>query len=277
MGAHLPIGKGLKHTADEAVRLGLDALQVFLRNPRGRGARQLSQGEVDYFKKALKDNAIDPLVVHIPYICNPAAVKDDLYQFALETVQQDLERCALVGADFLVLHPGSYTTSTVEAGIERVSKLLNKALENYSGDTMILLETMAGQGSELGSNLDELVNIINGVKRSECLGVCLDTCHTFAAGWDWTRSEEIPDLMAAIDQVIGRDRIKVIHANDSEKELGSRRDRHAPIGQGMIGEQGFAGMFRNPFLGALPFILETPFETVDEDIKTLKRIRQEAG
>lgn len=274
IGAHLPIGKGLEKTADEAVRLGLEALQIFVRNPRGSGARQWSGREVDYFRQTLQNYHISPLVVHIPYTVNPASVRDDLYEFARHTVAEDLKRCQLLGADYLVLHPGSYAGSSPEQGIERVSSLLNQVLEADAGSTLVLLETMAGQGSELGRDLAELRQIITGIKLKERMGICFDTCHTFAAGYQWQEPQGTAALLKSLDDSLGRDVVKLIHANDSEKEAGSRKDRHAPIGQGEIGLDGFRALMQEPFFKSRAFILETPFEGLAHDVETIKKLRQ---
>lgn len=273
VGAHLPIGKGLNHTADLAVEMGLECLQIFLRNPRGRGARKLSNEEIDYFRRVTGDHNIKPITVHIPYIANPASNRDDLYDFALETIQHDLSRCDLIGADFLVLHPGSYTTCTLDEGIRRVTDLLNKVLDAYTGKTMILLETMSGQGSEIGSSFGELNRILQNVANKDKIGVCYDTCHTFASGYDLTSQIGINNILKEIDTTFGREKICIVHANDSSRELGTKRDRHAHIGEGFIGETGFKNLLTHDFWGKLPFILETPFEGVAEDVQTLKRLR----
>ncbi len=273
IGAHLPIGKGLKHTADEAVARGVEALQIFVRNPRGRGARTFTEEEIDYFKAMVLTHNIDPVVVHIPYICNPAAARDDLYEFARQVVKEDLERCSLIGADYLVLHPGSYTTSTLEQGIARIVGLLNDVLDNYAGKVTVCLETMAGQGTEIGRDFNELNTILQQITNQERIGVCLDTCHVFAAGYDVSSEEGIARVLKEIDRTFGRDAIKFIHSNDSQKELGSRRDRHAHIGDGFIGEAGFKRLLRHDFFDTFPFILETPLEEIDRDIAALKKLR----
>ncbi len=273
IGAHLPIGQGLKHTADLAVELELECLQIFLRNPRGRGAKKLSPEEIDYFRQVTSEHNINPITVHIPYIANPASHKEDLYSFALETIEHDLKRCELIGADFLVLHPGSYTTSTPEEGIVRIADLLNRLLDTYTGETIILLETMAGQGTEIGSTFDELNRILQSVENKDKIGICYDTCHTYAAGYDCTSQLGIDNIMKELAHTIGQDKIRVVHANDSSKELGAKRDRHAHIGEGFIGESGFKNLLTHDFWRNLPFILETPVEEVAKDVSTLKRLR----
>lgn len=273
VGAHLPIGKGLKFPADEAVRLGLEALQIFVRNPRGSGARKWTDEEVNYFRQTLAEHDISPLVVHIPYTVNPAALREDLYEFAREIVSQDLQRCQLLQAEYLVLHPGSYTSSSLKEGIDRVASLLNRVLETDTGSTAILLETMAGQGTELGKNFEELSLIINQIERAERVGICFDTCHTFAGGYMWQDPEHMSNLLKDLDNSCGLEKVKLVHANDSEKEAGSHRDRHAAIGQGNIGEEGFQALINEPFFQERPFILETPVEGIAADIQALKQLR----
>lgn len=273
IGAHLPIGKGLKKTADMGGELGIEALQVFLRNPRGGGAREFSPEELEYFRTHLEEQGVFPIVVHIPYICNPASVKEDVYQYALETVQHDLQRCDLVGAHYLVLHPGSYTGSTLEEGIKRVSTLLNRVLEHYRGSTMILLETMSGQGKEVGRNFQELQDIIDGVEQGERVGICYDTCHTFAAGYDCRSLSSLDGVAAELEKSVGQEKVRVLHVNDSKYDLGAGRDRHAHIGEGFIGMQGFAALLQHRLFGELPWILETPTERIGEDIERLKQLR----
>ncbi len=263
----------MKNTADEAVALGVEALQIFVRNPRGRGARAWTGEELDYFKQVIQDHNIDPVVVHIPYICNPAAARDDLYEFARQVVEEDLERCSLIGAGYLVLHPGSYTTSTVEQGITRIARLLNGIMDDYAGNVTLCLETMAGQGTEIGRDFTELNAIIELIRNRSRMGICLDTCHVFAAGYDISSDQGIARVMEEIDHTFGRSCIKLIHSNDSQKELSARRDRHAHIGDGFIGRAGFKRLMNHDFFRTLPFILETPFEAIDRDIAVLKELR----
>jgi deoxyribonuclease-4 len=274
IGAHLSVGKGLEATAEQAVALGLESVQIFIRNPRGRGARQYSEEELSSFQQILRDNDIGPVVVHIPYICNPAAAKDDLYEYAYQVVAEDLQRCSLVKAEFLVLHPGSYTTSSLEQGVERIAGLLNRVLDQYDGQTCLLLETMAGQGTEIGKNFEEIDQILQQINNKDKIGVCFDTCHTYAAGYDCTTRDGIEEIKTKMDNTFGCHMVKIVHANDSSKELGSRRDRHAHIGEGLIGESGFRNLMHDELFATLPFILETPFEGIAKDVARLKNLRQ---
>lgn len=275
IGAHLGIGRGLKHTADEAAQLNLECLQIFLRNPRGRKARQLTVSEVDYFKEITTLHNINPVVVHESYICNPAAAEPGLYELAHSIIVEDLQRCTLIGAQYLVLHPGSYTSSSSPQGIERVAQLLNQVLDKDKGVVSILLETMSGQGTELGRDFGELDEIIKRINRRDRIGVCYDTCHTYAAGYDCSSRTGLDSVLSEIENSLGRERLKLVHANDCKSALGSHRDRHAHIGTGSIGLNGFAQMLADPFWATLPMIVETPPEGLRQDIEQLKKLRQE--
>jgi deoxyribonuclease-4 len=274
IGAHLGIGKGLKHTAGQAIEMQLECMQFFLRNPRGSKARQLKDSEVAYFKTAMAQHRIKPVVVHVAYVCNPASPDPGLHDLARNIIAEDLERSAVIGADYLVLHPGSFTTSTPAEGIERVALVLNQVLEADQSRVTVLLETMSGQGTELGRDFAELNQIIKMVNHSERIGVCFDTCHTYAAGYDCRSKAGLGRILQEIDRSFGRERIKLIHANDCRSELGSHRDRHAHIGEGSIGLRGFGRILADPFLSTLPVIVETPSQGLLEDVNRLKKLRQ---
>lgn len=274
IGAHLGIGRGLKHTADQAIAMQLECLQIFLRNPRGSKARHLGDNELSYFKSTLAAHHISPLAVHVSYVCNPAAADPGLYQLARSIVAEDLARCQQVGADYLILHPGSYTSSSAPEGLVRVADLLNHVLEDAPDTAQVLLETMSGQGTELGRDFNELHEILKMIECSQRVGICYDTCHTYAAGYDCSSKNGLEIILQQIDRSFGRERIKMVHANDCLSALGSRRDRHAHIGLGSIGRAGFAEFMSHPFWGRLPMIVETPPEGLQQDIESLKQLRQ---
>lgn len=273
IGAHLGIGRGLDKTAQQAVEMELECLQIFLRNPRGSRARQLKEMEIITFKNLLAKYRISPLVVHVSYICNPAAANPHLYELAHSIVAEDLARSAQIGADYLVLHPGSYTTSSAGEGMVRVANLLNRVLENDSGPVTVLLETMSGQGTELGGDFEQLHQILQMIKRSDRVGICYDTCHTYAAGYDCKTTPGMENILSHIDGSFGRERIKLVHANDCASSLGSHRDRHAHVGEGSIGLEGFASLLSHNFWGKMPMIVETPIEGLAGDIIRLKELR----
>lgn len=275
LGAHLSIGKGLISTAEQAVKWGVETFQIFLRNPRGSAARVWSEKEIRSFTSRIAENGIDPVVAHIPYIVNPASSRDDLYELALRVVAEDLIRCDLIGARYLVLHPGSRGEAPIGAAIERLVGLLNLALEDYEGKATILIETMAGMGTEIGASIDELHQIIQGVKRTDRIGACIDTCHLMGAGYDLASPAGLNHWKKEFGELIGLEKIKVVHINDSQREVGSRIDRHCSIGTGHIGIKGFARLMADPTLRELPFILETPAETMPNDLKTLHSLRKQ--
>ncbi|ADI01698.1 MAG TPA: deoxyribonuclease IV [Syntrophothermus lipocalidus] len=273
VGAHLPVAKGLKHTVDEAQAMGLEALQIFLRNPRGMKARELTEEEIEYFIENTKKADISPVVVHIPYICNPAAAKEEIYELAYRVIAEDLARCDLIKADYLVLHPGAYTVSSPGQATARLVALLHRVLTDYEGNTRILVETMSGQGTEIGRNLEEMAKILEELGRPPQVGVCLDTCHLYGAGYDIVDPGGLERTLREMDELVGTDKVRLVHANDSAGGLGSKKDRHAHIGQGNIGENGFALLCHHPLLRQLPFILETEYSGIARDVETLKRIR----
>lgn len=273
IGAHLSVGKGLVKTAVQAREMELDAIQIFLRNPRGAAARALGEEEIQAFRKEVELSAIDPIVVHIPYISNPASIKSDLYELAARIIREDLQRCDLIGARYLVLHPGSSTGSTREESILRLARLLNGVLADYNGAAQLLLETMAGQGSEIGKSFDELKIIFDNCQYASRLGVCFDTCHTYAAGYNIKTAEGLDATARQLVEVLGPDKLKVVHVNDSQTIHGSNRDRHAPIGKGELGEEAIKRIMHHPLFNKIPFILETPSETLAEDVEILKKLR----
>ncbi len=271
LGCHLSIGKGLDVTASNAAKIGAETFQVFLRNPRGAGFRVWKDREIQKFKETLNEHGIYPVVAHIPYIVNPASPRDDLYELARRVVTEDLNRCDILEAPYLVLHPGSRGDGSTEEAIDRLISLVNNVLEGSEGKAMLLIETMAGMGKEICSTFDEMKLLWSGINRKDRLGLCFDSCHLFAAGYDVATSDGLSRLLDEIDNKIGIHYLKVVHINDCLRELGSHIDRHAPIGKGQIGVDGIANIMKNPLLQELPFILETP--TIEQDLKTLREIR----
>lgn len=276
IGCHLSIGKGLKATAEKAVSLGLETFQVFVRNPRGAAARAWSEQEIAEFTKTVEQSGIDPVIVHIPYIVNPASNRQDLYELAERIIREDLERAIALKARYLVLHPGSRGEGSAEEAIERLTALLQRVLHKYTGDTMILIETMAGMGKEIGHEFSQIKTILNGVNHP-MLGLCLDTCHLLGAGYDVVSKEGIAATLEELGRYMDLNLVKVVHANDSQKEINSRIDRHAPIGTGFIGRQGFVNLMAHPKLKKLPFILETPPETIEQDVQVMRELRELAA
>lgn len=269
IGAHMSIGKGFAAAVEQAHRIGGNTLQFFTRNPRGTSAKALKEKEIQQVKEKRAQYEFGPLVAHAPYILNLASPKDDLWELAIRVIKEDLIRMSLIGAEYMVLHPGSHVGKGSAFGVERIAAGLNRVLEEESS-TMILLETMAGSGTEVGKTFEEIMAIMQGVEKKERLGVCLDTCHLFGAGYDV--KDNLDEVLQQFEEVIGLDKLKVVHLNDSLQPLGSHKDRHANIGEGLIGAEALKRVVRHPKLKALPFVLETPggLEMYEKEIAFLK-------
>ncbi|NLW63791.1 MAG: deoxyribonuclease IV [Syntrophomonadaceae bacterium] len=273
LGCQLSIGKGLDVTSRNAAKMEVETFQVFLRNPRGSGFRVWGDREIQQFKETINKHRIYPVVAHIPYIVNPASPRDDLYELAGRVITEDLNRCDIIEAPYLVLHPGSRGDATTEEAIDRLIALVNNILDGNEGKAVLLIETMSGMGKEICSNFDEMKQLWQGIKRKDRLGICFDSCHLFAAGYDVATTDGLSRLLDEIDSKVGIRYLKVVHINDSLRELGSRIDRHAPIGKGHIGVVGITNIMKNSVLKKLPFILETPTATIEQDLQVLRDIR----
>lgn len=255
IGAHLSISGGLKVLLAEAEETGSTCFQFFMRNPRGGRAKDYPESEIEYFRKVSAEKGLGPFLVHAPYTMNPAAKRPELREYALETMADDIKRASALGNAMYNFHPGSHVGQGTEKGIELISDLLNRLLTE---DTSIpvLLETMAGKGSEVGSRFQELREIIDRTELTDKLGVCLDTCHIFDGGYDI--KNDLDGVLAEFDRTIGLGRLKAIHLNDSIFGLSSHKDRHAKIGEGGLGAEAIARIINHPSLRNLPFYLETP-------------------
>lgn len=260
LGAHMSISKGYSKAVEAASSIGANTFQFFTRNPRGAGAKALDLKDVEKAYDLAKAKDFGPLVAHAPYIINLASPKQDLWELAIRVVKEDLERLAVIGAPYLTIHPGSHVGSGIENGVNRIAEGINKIL---TGDekTFILLEGMAGVGTEIGFEFKQLAQIIKEVDHREKMGVCLDTAHLFGAGYDVKNSFD--GVLEEFDKLIGIDRLKAFHINDSLQPLGSRKDRHASIGEGQIGFEALAKVIKHPALKEISFILETPGELED--------------
>lgn len=209
------------------------------------------------FRQLCDKHDIDPVVVHIPYVLNLATGDADMHAYAVEMVREDMERANVLGARYLVLHMGSHRGAGEEKGLAQVALALNLALQDYAGETVLLLENTAGGGSEVGYSFEHLTAVLDGVDHRQT-GICFDTCHGFAAGYDLTDETAVADTLKALDKSIGFNKLKLIHANDSMFPIGSKKDRHAHIGQGYIGAAGFKALLHHPAIKDVPLILETP-------------------
>ena len=239
----------------EASRLGADTFAFFTRNPRGGRAKELNLADVEAFLQYKEDEGIVTLVAHAPYTMNACAAKENLRRFAHEAMADDIQRLEHLPGNLYNFHPGSHVEQGTEKGIELIAQQLNDVL-TPDQQTTVLLETMAGKGTEVGRTFEELRAIIDRVEHDDTLGVCLDTCHVWDGGYDIR--EHLDEVLTEFDRVIGLPRLRAIHLNDSQNGLGSHKDRHARIGEGHIGLDALVRVVRHPALKDLPFILETP-------------------
>lgn len=255
IGCHLSISNGFAAIGKQALEIGANTFQFFTRNPRGGSARKIEQSDVDALKQLMSENGFKQILAHAPYTMNLCSAKPETREFALNTLKDDLQRMEYLPDNLYNFHPGSHTGQGVERGTEQIISALNEAMFPEMSTT-VLLETMAGKGSEIGGKFDELKAIIDGVDYKDKIGVCLDTCHVFDAGYDIVNN--LDGVLDKFDRIIGLDRLKAIHINDSMNYLGCHKDRHQKIGEGAIGIDAFKRIVNHPSLKNLPFFLETP-------------------
>ena len=260
--------------AERAKRINCNTAQIFSRNPRGWQLKELFSDEVKRLKDDLERFDIHPLIVHIPYLPNLASSKIGLYLKSINALEEDLKRSEVLGAPYLVTHIGSFGESSREEGLERVIEGINTAFNRVKNDVILLLENTAGAGRELGSRFEEIAKIIKNIKDKKKIGVCLDTCHGFASGYDFRTKKVVSQTLKLFDNLIGLKKLKVVHANDSKSPIGSHIDRHWHIGEGYIGEEGFRALLHHPAVRNLPIIIETPFKESGDDIKNLNTLRK---
>jgi len=257
-GAHVSVAGGVDKAFARAEEFDMEAIQIFSKNERQWHAKPLAEDVVERWYAERERSGIDKVVVHASYLINIASQKDDLLLKSKLGLQNELERCETLGIPALVLHPGAHTGSGVDVGVATVANTLNQ-IHDYLPDLKVktLLETTAGQGTTLGRSFEELAAIIDQVEAKDRVGVCVDTCHVFAAGYDFRTAEGYAEMMRQLDATVGIDRVEAIHLNDSQYPLGSNRDRHAHIGEGEIGLEGFRHLVNDPRLAGIPGLLET--------------------
>lgn len=274
IGCHLSASKGYYAMGKTALSIGADTFQFFTRNPRGSRAKELDLSDAEKLNNLAESNNFAVLLAHAPYTINPCSSTPDTRTFALETMQDDLRRLEATPNNYYNFHPGSHTGQGVETGITLIANTLNGILQPEQ-TTTVLLETMAGKGTEVGSRFEELREIIDRVTLADHMGICLDTCHVFDAGYDIVN--HLDEVLTQFDQIIGLDRLKAIHINDSLYGLSSHKDRHAKIGEGKIGIEAFTRIINHPVLRLLPFYLETPNELpgYQHEIELLRSLYEE--
>lgn len=255
IGNHTSSSKGYLAMGKQTLANGGNTFAFFTRNPRGGRAKDINLQDVQEFLQLVQENHFGKIVAHAPYTMNCAGAKENLRDFARETMADDLKRLELTPGNYYNFHPGNHVGQGAETGIARIAEILNEVLTEEQSTT-VLLETMSGKGSEIGRNFDELRQIIDRVEQKDKLGVCLDTCHVWDGGYDIVNN--LDGVFTEFDSVIGLDRLKAIHLNDSMNGLGSHKDRHAKIGEGEIGLEALVRVIRHPATKGIPFILETP-------------------
>lgn len=257
IGCHLSSSKGFAAMGRQALELGADTFQFFTRNPRGSRAKDLDEADAAALIELMAAHRFAPVIAHAPYTLNLCGGSEENREFARETMADDLRRLEHLPGQYYNFHPGSHVGQGMEAGIELIARGLNAILREDL-HTTVLLETMAGKGSEVGGRFEELRAILDRVELPDKMGVCLDTCHVSDAGYDIIG--DLDGVLAEFDRIIGLDRLKAVHLNDSKNPPGSRKDRHACIGEGEIGLEALGRVVRHPALRDLPFCLETPNE-----------------
>ncbi len=268
IGAHISSAGSFPKAAGKAARLGMNCAQHFTRNPRGGRQRSVDAREVEAFIRAREELGIRVVVMHTPYTVNLASSRPEVVAFARRAIREDVQRCHLLEIPYLVLHPGSHVGDGIPRGTERIVEglrgIIDEARPALEGGVRILLEMMAGSGSEIGSTPGELATILEGIDGSPYVGLCLDTCHSFARGYALGDEKGLESYLGEIQEVLGLDRVCVVHLNDSKGLRGGRRDRHARMGRGNIGRQGLTRIVNHPALRHLPFVLEVPVDEEEE-------------
>lgn len=257
IGCHLSASKGFKNMGETALSIGANTFAFFTRNPRGGAAKAIDEADAQALIELMKEHNFGKLVAHAPYTVNPCSENEKTREFAHTVLADDMNRMEYIPGNYYNFHPGSHVGQGAEKGIELISEMLNDIITPEQ-NTIVLLETMAGKGSEVGRNFEEIKAIIDNMKYPEKVGVCMDSCHVSDGGYNI--AGDLEGVLAEFDRVIGLDNLKAMHLNDSMNPLGAHKDRHAKIGEGHLGTQAFVNIINHPQLKDLPFILETPNE-----------------
>ena len=277
VGVHVSIAGSISLSVDRAVAAGCDTFQIFSRNPRGWQYKELTDEDCRRFRERLAMSGIGPVVDHMPYLPNLAAPGEDMYQKSISTLTIELGRCEALGIPYLVTHLGHHLGAGKDSGIRRVVEAITRAFAASPGRTMLLLENTAGEKNSVGSTFEDIRTIIDQIPDKRRIGVCFDTCHAFAAGYDLRTPEGVTATLDALDSTIGLDRIRVVHCNDAKGDLGSHLDRHEHIGLGSIGEEGFRQILRHPAIRQVPLLCETPDDPRRDDAGNIAKLRELAG
>lgn len=270
IGCHLSASKGFENMGLEALEIHANTFQFFTRNPRGGKAKEIDESDVNKLLKIMKENNFAKILAHAPYTLNLCSADKGIREFAKNTMADDLKRMEYLPDNMYNFHPGSHVGQGIETGINYIVEALNEILSKNQSTT-VLLETMSGKGSEVGSKFEEIKEIIDRVESDKKLGVCFDTCHVNDAGYDVVNN--LDSVLEEFDKIIGLDRLKAIHINDSMNPLGAHKDRHQKIGEGYIGLEAFERIINHPKLRKLPFYLETPHDDIKGYAKEIEVLR----
>ncbi len=274
IGSHISASKGYYAMGRQALEMGANTFAFFTRNPRGGAAKAIDMADIEKFLALIRKHDFAPIVAHAPYTLNACAAKPDLREFARNTMADDLRRMELIPGNYYNFHPGSHVQQGAETGIQLIADMLNTIL-GPNQSTIVLLETMAGKGSEVGRSFEELRAILDKVELKEKMGVCLDTCHVWDGGYDIVN--DLDCVLNEFDRVIGLENLRAVHLNDTMNPLAAHKDRHAKIGEGHLGLEAIGRIINHPVLRDLPFVLETPND-VDgyaKEIALLKTLYQD--
>lgn len=271
---HVSISGTKDQAADRAKELGCQTFQMFTRNPRGWKFKKLDKGEAKEFKRKVELFGFTPVVSHMPYLPNLSSPKKLIYSKSVKSLMAELDRCATLGIPYVVTHLGSHLGKGVDVGLEQIVTAVNQALSKNESDVMLLLENTAGTKNSMGSSFEEMRRILDRIERKDRVGVCFDTAHGFAAGYDLRTAQGVNSTIERFDSTLQLNLLKVIHLNDSKGDLGSGRDRHEHIGLGSIGEEGFRALFHHDAVRDLPFIMETPIDTRRDDVGNIRKVRE---
>ena len=271
IGFHVSIIGRIDEAVDRAVEIGCNTFQLFTRNPRSWKAEELKPDEIRDFIEKVERYDMQPVFAHMPYLVNLASPRPKIYMLSKKTLKTELERCGILKIPYLVTHLGSHLGAGRERGLKRIIQAINEAYDSTSSEVMLLLENTAGMRNSIGSTFEEIKYIIDNLKSPDLVGVCFDTAHAYAAGYDLRTRRAVEETIHKLDRIIGFERLKLVHLNDSRGGLGSHIDRHEHIGLGNIGEDGFRAILKSR-LGRLPLILETPIDERRSDVENLLKV-----
>lgn len=276
IGFHVSIAEGIDKSVNRALDLGCTTFQIFTRNPRSWSFSLLKDSEIEAFKEKVKRANISPIYGHMPYVSNLASPNNEVYWRSMQTLKTELERCSRLEIPFLVVHLGSRLGAGLEESMKKVAKALDYAIRDADGSVKILIENSSGAGGQIGSTFQELKQVLSESESGDVIGVCLDTCHGFAAGYEFRSLEGLESTLKSFDDFLGFELLQLVHLNDSLGEIGSKIDHHEHIGLGGIGDEGFKLILKSP-LSKVPLIMETPYDERRTDEDNMKKVLDLAG